>query len=159
MGLISTCWFIFITFYKPVFLVSMPLLVYLQMAAWLEAHPSTTKGNTEGEAAQATDTGAPTSGRPKAPMFLTLQSESYLGVPSRAPTVAAPGRDYRPHLFSFVRGPLPSTGEQPTAEGPGHHHAPSAPLEWVIWFPSLTVALGCTISTHGLLTLPQSNMG
>ena len=77
----------------------MPLLVYLQMTAWLEAHPSTTKGNTEGEAAQATDTGAPTSGRPKAPMFLTLQPESYLGTPCQAPAAATPGQEYRPHLF------------------------------------------------------------
>ena len=78
-------------------------------------------------------------------------------LPSPSSSHTGPGVQTAP--LSFVRGPLPSSGEQPATEGPGHH-APSAPLEQVVWLPSLTMAfLGCTTCTSGLLTLPQSNMG
>ena len=126
MGLISTCWFFISFFIKPVFIASMPLLVYLQMAAWLEARPSILKGESEEKAPQATDTG-PTSAFPAEPPQQPHQAR------------------IADHTSFFCEGSAPVNRRTANRRGPWPLSRTISSLERYVWLPSLTMALGCTV--------------
>ena len=154
MGLISTCWCIYSVFINQYFRQhaspSIPPDDRLARGPSVHHQGQHRRGSGTGHRHRRSHFG-PSQGSNVPDSPARKLPRHSLPSPSSSPT--GPGVQTAP--LSFVRGPLPSSSEQPAAKGPGHH-APSAPLERVVWLPSLTMAFWVVLLVQAGFSLSRN---